>query len=307
VVATKSGSDPGVTVLTDTTNATTTDTLAPAAPADNQATPAQPDAQTTPVAVATADTIDYVVKQGETISALAAAFGTDVDTLRRLNYLVDDNIFSGQILHIPKTGSVPSSPATPVQGTNTGTTTTDGAPYRYTVQAGDTLTAIAQRLSVSSIKIIAVNNLQNPDNLLVGSQLIIPDYQPNPNATPDATDSSATPDATTGGKGVEHVVQPGEGLIQIAEKYGVDEAALAAANGITNRNLLRVGQKLIIPGITPKDAAKARGQIHVVQSGENLASIAVQYGVTVDEMVKLNNLTNPDAIYVGQELIVPSQ
>ena len=87
----------------------------------------------------------------------------------------------------------------------------------------------------------------------------------------------------------------------------MDEATLAEVNGLNNRNLLRVGQKLIIPGVTPKEAAKVLGKIHVVQSGESLAGVAVQYGVTVDELVTLNNLANPDAIYVGQELIVPGQ
>ncbi|CAN5755045.1 hypothetical protein BH10CHL1_BH10CHL1_47400 [soil metagenome] len=311
VAATKSGTEPDVTILTPTTD--TVSAEAATTPAADQASQAA--GQSTPEAVATAATSDYIVKAGETLSVIAAEFGTDVDTLRRLNYLVDDNVFSGQILHIPNQvggnrGSQVNS-GTPAADTVQGQATSTAA-YIYTVQAGDTLGSLSERFNVNTVKIISANNLTNPDNLLVGSKLIIPDYQAaQTNTTETATDAAEADgtetDASKSNEGVEHIVQPGEGLLQIAEKYGVDEATLAEVNGLNNRNLLRVGQKLIIPGVTPKDAAKALGKIHVVQSGESLAGVAVQYGVTVDELVTLNNLANPDAIYVGQELIVPGQ
>jgi len=46
---------------------------------------------------------------------------------------------------------------------------------------------------------------------------------------------------------------------------------------------------------------------HIVQSGEFLASIANQYGVTVDEILELNNITDPNRIDVGQEILIPNQ
>jgi LysM repeat protein len=307
VAATKSGTEPDVTIMTPTTDTTgAAMTSTPAVAAADQSV--QIPTQAVPEALATAVTIDYIVKAGETLTVIAAQFGTDVDTLRRLNYLVDDNVFSGQILHIPNQASANQQAGSSTAGSNSGTGTISTDSYHYTVQAGDTLGAIAQRFGVNTVKIIAANNLTNPDNLLAGSKLIIPDYQPSETAgSTSETDNTSNATSSTSGGGVEHIVQPGEGLIQIAEKYGVDAGVLAEANGLTNRNLLRVGQKLIIPGVTAKEAAQARGKVHVVQSGESLAGIAVQYGVTVDEMVKLNGLANPDAIFVGQELIVPGQ
>lgn len=44
--------------------------------------------------------------------------------------------------------------------------------------------------------------------------------------------------------------------------------------------------------------------IHVVQTGETLASIAARYGTTVSALLQLNSLRNPDIIYVGQRLLV---
>ena len=43
----------------------------------------------------------------------------------------------------------------------------------------------------------------------------------------------------------------------------------------------------------------------MVQPGETLASIAKQYGVTVEAIVKANDLADPDVIEVGQKLIIP--
>ena len=291
------GSDPGVTVQAPAADAQTAGQTDAATPTPGAADASQPE-NTPTVASGAPATMDYRVQDGETISAIAAKFNIDVNTIRQLNYLTEDSIFAGQILRIPQTGDItPDGVATPTP-----------APFRYTVQPGDTLGSIADRYGIKPVRIVEVNNLLNPDNLFVGTELIIPDYTPTA-AEVDAGsgDSTGAASDTSSGNFVTHVVQPGEGLLEIAAQYGVDEGALAAANGIANRNLLRVGQQLVIPGVTVQEAAAARGAIHVVQSGESLASIALTYGVTVDEMVALNNLTNPDAIYVGQELIVPEE
>ena len=298
IQATQSGAEPGVTVEAPTTQDNQDNSLPEVTATVADPAQAQPEAPAVVDAVPTPSTLDYRVQAGETMASIANKFGTDIDTLRRLNYLSDDTIFAGQILRIPQGEGIT------VEGVSTPTP----APYRYTVQAGDTLGSIAQNFGVPAVRIVEVNNLLNPDNLLVGGELIIPDYQPTAAEAPQegnaGVDTSADPAA---GASVVHIVQPGQGLLQIAAQYGIDEAALAAANGITNRNLLRVGQQLVIPGVSAQEAAAARGQLYVVQSGESLASIAVRYGVTVQELVALNNLANPDAIYVGQELIVPEQ
>ena len=112
--------------------------------------------------------------------------------------------------------------------------------------------------------------------------------------------------ATSGGEQVTHVVQPGESLLQIATEYGIDSAALAEANGITNGNLIRAGQKLVIPGVTRRQALEARGTRYVVQSGESLSVIAEKYGVTVEAIMAANGIDDPNTIVVGQELLIPA-
>ncbi len=110
---------------------------------------------------------------------------------------------------------------------------------------------------------------------------------------------------TGGGNQVVHIVQPGETFFSIAQDFGVDPGVLAEANGITNRNLIRAGQQLVIPGITERQALEARGTTHVVKSGESLSTIAETYGVTMESIMALNEFDDPDRIVVGQELLIP--
>jgi lysozyme len=253
----------------------------------------------TPTATSTTETFEYRVASGDTLYSIADKFETNVDTVRRLNFLIDDNIIIGQIIQVPYQEGM----------TAEGAPTPTPAPFRYTVAAGDTLSSIARQFDVNSVAIIEANGLLDPNSLIVGQEILIPGYQPPTAGTGGQAAGGTTPGAgtpaDTGGQ-VVHTVQQGEGLLQIAQRYGVTEAAIIQANNITDRNLLRAGQQLVIPGITTQDAARAQGTVHVVQTGEGLLSIAQRYGVTVDAILELNNITNPNQIYVGQELIIPS-
>jgi LysM repeat protein len=281
-----------ITVLTNTTTSggepvvTVVATIAPTAAVAGAGTP-------TPAAL-TPKTIDYYVQEGDTLAAVAQKFQIDVETVRQLNYLLDDNIFVGQILQVPYHEGI----------TAEGAPTPTPEPFAYVVEEGDSLGSIAQQFGVSAVSIMEANNLQNPNNVFIGQRLTIPNYVPPNNNT---TNSGGASSDSAGGEGVSHVVQPAETLIGIAQKYGVDVNALAAANNVANRNQLRVGQKLTVPGITARDAAEALGRVHVIQSGESLTAIAQQYGVSTEEIISFNNISNPNAIYVGQELIIPGQ
>ena len=217
------------------------------------------------------------------------------DNLRRLRR-TDFHIAVGQPLYVPFAEGITAEgmpPPTP-------------GPFAYEVQTGDTLNAIALRFGADPIEIIEFNNLLSPDSLTVGSEIIIPNYQP-----PDAL-TATSDDAETGGLvqtlsdgQFVHIVQSGQGLFEIADIYGVSPDDIALANNMNNTNLLRVGQELIIPGVSLRDAAIQRGSVHIVQSGESMLGIAIRYGVTVEEILELNELANPDSIFEGQELIIP--
>jgi LysM repeat protein len=119
-----------------------------------------------------------------------------------------------------------------------------------------------------------------------------------------------------------HVVQSGESLQQIANRYGLNWEELAALNGISDPNRIYAGQMLQLNGrrsgqgsvatsgqqeATYNTAAQSQsGSSHIVQAGDTLASIAQRYGVGVPAIVRANNLSRPPAIYPGQSLIIPA-
>lgn len=116
-----------------------------------------------------------------------------------------------------------------------------------------------------------------------------------------------------------YTVRTGDTMIRVAARLGVSVATLAAANGISDPNRLRVGRVLSLPRVgEPEPAAAARldplpsavvvvggGARHRVAAGENLARIAARYSTTTAELVAANGLKNPNLIQEGAELNVP--
>lgn len=197
-----------------------------------QATLAPVVTQPAEVVIPVGPTFEYIVKPGDTLFSIAQTYGTDVETLRRLNDLPDDTIQSGQILLVPGSGEAVQPPAQPA---TTPAPTEPPAPFVYVVQLGDTLSSIA-------------------------------------------------------------------------DQFGVDWREIAAANGIAGPTYtIYRGQRLVIPGVTPTPVPTEALLTHTIQPGETLYSIAVRYGVTVQELMQANNLTDPDLIYPGQVLIIPER
>lgn len=109
---------------------------------------------------------------------------------------------------------------------------------------------------------------------------------------------------------VTHTVAPGENLHRIAKGYNTTPPAIAEANGISNPNLILIGQQLRIPDsatspAVPLAAAPAQGRTHKVAAGENLFKIAAAYGVSVTAVVEANALANPNRIHPGDVLNIP--
>lgn len=185
-----------------------------------------------------------------------------------------------------------------------------GEDFNYTVVAGDNLAAIAARFGTTVNAIARLNSLANPNSLTLGQVLKIP------GSDSQATGSTTSPSAPGTGSDT-YTVQAGDTLGRIAQRFGTTADALASANGITNPDSIKVGQVLKLPGASSaapetsdepasgEETETADGNSHVVAQGETLSTIAKRYGVTVQQILTANNITNPDRIYVGQKLIIP--
>lgn len=192
----------------------------------------------------------------------------------------------------------------------------------YSVKTGDTLESIAARFGISAESIIERNGLAQASPLVVDQILIIPLAEPVASG-PDAGGLSVA-----GSSEQTHIVQPGETLQVIAQRYGLDWQTLARANNIANPNLIYAGQALIVPASGGQDVApiaiptaqpaptvqrplqrwNARQQfrIHTVWSGESIAIIAERYDVVVEELLHLNGFNVSTRLYRGDVILIPA-
>lgn len=218
--------------------------------------------------------VTYVVQKGDSLWSIANANNTTVDEIANLNDLSTNTIYTGQILQIPNTGTsgvtTPDTNSvyvvkkgdtlysislkyntTPIaimnknnltSGTlsvgqtliipgdieSTGEDTNNSYTNTYVVQRGDSLYSISRAYGVSVNELKTANNLTS-DLLTIGQVLTIPT---------SSTDTNNTSNL--------YVVQKGDSLWSIANKYGVSINSIRMINNL-NSDILTIGQTLIIP------------------------------------------------------------
>jgi LysM repeat protein len=167
----------------------------------------------------------------------------------------------------------------------------------HTVQPGETLYRIGLQHGVSWVAIMRANHLTR-STIYPGQQLIIPVKGAAPADTPTEPASEATPTpeaeappAESGGT-TTYVVQRGDSLSRIAQRFGVTTAQLAAANNIANPSRIYVGQTLTIPAPgaapaaapAPSDAARSvlvdisEQRMYVYENGALINTFVVSTG-----------------------------
>jgi len=113
-----------------------------------------------------------------------------------------------------------------------------------------------------------------------------------------------TPDAPV------YVVQPGDTLFSIAQRFSTTVETIVAANEIADPSLIGVGQKLIIPTaqpeLVPSVELRPEKRVHPVRSGETLPFLAFRYGTTIWMLREANDLPRLAFLWVGEELSIPS-
>ena len=159
----------------------------------------------------------------------------------------------------------------------------------HVVQRGETLYSIAARYGTTVQAIAQANGLSNLNLVYVGQRLVIP-----------------SGGGSTAATGSTYTVRAGDTLWSIAARHGTTVSLLMQANGLTNANVVYVGQRLTIPGgSTGSSGTPSGGAFYVVRAGDTLASIASRYGTTVSAIASANGLANPNYIYPGQRLRIP--
>lgn len=218
----------------------------------------------------------YTVKKGDTLYSIAKKYNTTVSELKRLNNLESDTLTIGQILQISEL-----APPTIYE--------------TYVVQKGDTLYSIANKYNTTVSELKTLNNLKS-DILTIGQQLQVAQIIPPINYQ-------------------IYIVQKGDTLYSIAKTFDTTVDDIKSMNNLTSNSLM-IGQQLQVP-ITQQDNKPPEQEpeipeipeenyiYYTVLKGDSLWSIAKRYGISVDDLIKLNNLTNID-LKIGDTLKVPN-
>lgn len=200
----------------------------------------------------------YKVKNGDNLWDLAKKYNTTIDTLKSINNLKSDKLTINQQLFIPKNDN---------EGVKSNNI--------YTVKKGDTLYDIAEKYNVTINEIKEKNNLTS-NILKIGQVLEIPSV-------------------STGE--INYVVQKGDNLNSIANKYDVTVSDIKKLNNLST-NTIQIGQVLKIPGSTNYNT-------YTVKEGDSLWKIANKYNTTINKLKTINNL-NTTMLKVGQKLLLPT-
>ncbi len=218
---------------------------------------------------------------------------SDTGRVRGINASTDlDLIYDGLFLDdsedVPKEEKKPQK----IPGDRQNPSTQSGIIY-YTVQAGDTLSSIAQKYDTTVHEIAVINSISNPNLIYVGQVLKI--YPGNRVIKKRRKIFTTT-----------YIVQSGDTLTSIAMKFDTTVQALEGLNDLPNPNLIYVGEVLKIPtdsrGNTAAPSTRQYMITYIVQNGDTLSSIAAKFNTTVQSIVSINNISNPNLIYTGQIL-----
>jgi LysM repeat protein len=196
----------------------------------------------------------------------------------------------------------------------------------YIVKPGDSISGIAKRAGLSVSDIVSLNSLVNPDRIRVGQKLVLPG---DVKVRAASSRPAAAPVSVPRG-GTEYVVRSGDCLSVIASRFGTSTAALKKINNLSS-DFIRIGQRLAIPGggkaapaagtVAPPDVdlddapalpqadanpvSSAPSNVHVVEEGEDIYSVAMSEAVSVAELKRLNDLSGDEVLKPGDRLLLP--
>ena len=256
-------------------------------------------------------TSSYTVKAGDTLYAIASRYGLSVASLKALNNLSSNLIHVGQTLKVSGTTSTNQSNQTSSQtSNNNGATNSGNQSGSYTVKAGDSLWGISHKYGMSIDSLKSLNNLSS-NFIYPGQVLKVGQSSSQSNTASKPSTSQSTNSSNQSGS---YTVKAGDSLWGISHKYGMSIDGLKSLNNLSSNfiypgQVLKVGQSssqsntASKPSTSQSTNSSNQSGSYTVKAGDSLWGISHKYGMSIDGLKSLNNLSS-NFIYPGQVLKV---
>jgi murein DD-endopeptidase MepM/ murein hydrolase activator NlpD len=180
---------------------------------------------------------------------------------------------------------------------------TDGPQPQTTVhivQRGETLFSIAQQYGLTVDAITHANGIPDPRQVYVGQRLLI----------------SGSRESTAVAEVVPYVVQAGDTLASVAQRYDTTWQTLTQINSLLSPNTVYAGQVIQVPAYDRPTGDVEEGEeailpsisggvVYIVRPDDTLLRIALRYGISPWTVAATGHVANPALIYPGQELVIP--
>ncbi|MFP4698260.1 MAG: LysM peptidoglycan-binding domain-containing protein [Eubacteriales bacterium] len=214
-------------------------------------------------------TVPYTIKRGDTLYDLSIQYNTTIDIIMSLNPGLDpDNLPVGITICVPTNiGICPGS--------------------IHTIQPGDTLYRISKEYGVKVIDIIRVNPYIDVYNLRIGGKLCIPTKR-----------DKCVPEEKV------YIVKEGDTLTSILDKLNIGFEMLQEVNEKIDFENLTSGMKICVPEIKGYDASPS-GRDYIIERDQNLVNIAKKFGISTDELLKINPKFSPRQFTSGAKICLP--
>ncbi|MFV8290969.1 LysM peptidoglycan-binding domain-containing protein [Aerococcus viridans] len=262
----------------------------------------------------------YTVKSGDGLYSVAKALGISVSEARALNG-GSDLIHPGKVFKAGQSTTSTSSSSSSSSSSANASSSASTSGKSYTVKSGDGLYSVARALGISVSEARALNggsDLIHPGKVFTAGSSSQASSSQASSSSATSTSSASTSQSSASTSGKSYTVKSGDGIYTVARALGISVSEARALNG---------GSDLIHPGkvftagsssqasssqatssastssstSTASSSATSSTKTHTVKSGETLYRIAKNNGLSLDELMTLNGLSNYN-LYIGQVL-----
>ncbi|MCJ7508648.1 MAG: LysM peptidoglycan-binding domain-containing protein [candidate division Zixibacteria bacterium] len=177
----------------------------------------------------------------------------------------------------------------------------------HKVQPGETVSSIAKKYKTSPFAIIDANRLGKKYKIIAGSYLRVPTtYREKVLDKADVDIAKKESKHTQSDDIFIYIVKKGDTLLKIAKAFGVTTTKLVRINNLKDESYIFTGQRLKIPvdksRYSSTEEKSKKPIVHVITAGDTLWGIAVNYGVSLEKILKWNKLKDPSYIRVGDKI-----